>query len=271
MEEKTNHGINGGFSSTFIKIINKYLKEEKKRRKKLEIINYQKYYYFEKIYLKSKNKEKNKNDEEELLNDIFHGERMDYDIHKYLTRNKIKDNTNNKSNKKFENIFTLRNENNKKDIVYKRRIFKSLSKNLFPTINKFNNIRILQFPQIFPEKKLCKSKTKNLLINTNSFSNISNYTNKNKNYNNKAMAFKPFLSLTGDYKKKALIPKERNKFTFYNHNLFNRTKYFNKLNLLSQKSKQIYRNLSFYSNNSRNKNKNIIQDNADNYLNKYKL
>jgi hypothetical protein len=291
MEDISNQTINGGFSTTFLKIINKYLKDERKKRKILGIINNQKYYYFQKIYQKEKDKNKNKN-EEDIFEDIFPEEKIDYDKHKYFTKHKIKVEEQQKifqTKKKYKkSIFSKKSENDKinennkindnnDNNVNKKRIFKSLSKNLFPSITKFNNIRLLEFPQIFPEKKkLCKSKTKNLLIQTNSFSNIiSNYTNhsikyNNNNSNNNNKSFKPYFSLSGTYNQKTIVAKERNKYSFYNHNLFNKENYFNKLNLLTQRSKQINKNLSFYSNTNSNNN-NKKKDENDNYFNKYKL
>ena len=241
-----NENISFGFSKNFIKIINKYLKEEKKKKKRIDLIkNPNKFYFFDNLYKKEVEK---RNIEEEDLKDIFLGENIDFDQHKYYTKNKNKiDENNTKKNKRKKNFKFLfvQKGNEKNKIGYnnenKKRIYKSLSKNLLPSIIKCNNIKLLEFPKIFPEKESIKNKQRNLLIKTNSFSNLdSNYNNNN---------FKTFFSLKGRSTSKKSLIKGDNKFLLSNLNRFNKTSYFHKLTLLSNKSKKISKNLLFYSNN----------------------
>ena len=245
-----NENISFGFSKTFIKIMNKYLKEEKKKKKRIDLIKKpNKFYFFEKLY--KKEGEKGNNDEDDLK-DIFLGENIDFDKHKYYTKNKNKIDENykkeNKRKKNFRFLF-VQKENEKNKIGYnnenKKRIYKSLSKNLLPSITKCNNIKLLEFPKIFPEKESFKNKQKNLLIKTNSFSNL----NSNYNRNN---TFKTYFSLKGTSMPKKPLIKSKNKVLLSYLRRFNKTNYYHKLTLLSNKSKQISKNLSFYSNKSIN-------------------
>ena len=148
-----------------------------------------------------------------------------------------------KNNEKEDNIKNI-------NVDKKKIIYKSLSQNFTPSLIKYKNIKLLKFPKIFPKKgeQIYKGgllKKNNLLIKTNSQLNVLSNNNKD---------LKSFFSL----KKKNLPLKGiNNKFPHYsnyinnNINIFNKKKYYNTLNSLTNQSKQISKDLSFYSNNEK--------------------
>ena len=216
----------GEHSLCFKQIYNDYLNQQKNKHLELELICNPNKLFFEDIFKKKKEydmKKENMN----ILTDLFDGKIIDIDQQKYL-------NTNSKNSIRFKTKSTKISQyllfksngkfnNNKKKIIHK-----SFSQNIF---SNNPNKKKLQFPKIIinenSENKIIPRK-KSLVINTNTF----------------------------DEKIKRSLIKSNIKLTmretyFMNKHLriFNqfKTKYYNKLNLLTEDSKKLSKNLSNYS------------------------
>ena len=171
------------FSKTFQKIINKYLKEERKKKIKIELLNNPNKIILDEIY---KKKRQLKIKEMDLFRSLYIGEKIDFDTQKFFkSRPKEKENHNVSDKKKVSKYyFLLKNsmkENEKKNlnIFFKlnktKAMNKSLSQNLAPSISKYNK----KMKDIIINKRI---KNKN---NSNYFNdNNNNNNNNNNNINN---------------------------------------------------------------------------------------
>jgi len=264
------------FSNEFQTIMNNYFKEEKKKKLNFEFMKNPTKIYIQEIYNK---KSKIKIKDEDFFNDLLHENKMDFDKYKFLVnnhnkttgdqyqpenkkiskhlflkrykrkfRNKNKNNNNsndinNNNNDKNDN---KDNNDNNDNMDSKKVMIKSLSQNLSPALINFNNIKLLKFPKIFPKHKYNNKiyTNNNLLIKTNSQLSLCLDNNNNKDNN-----FNSFFSL----KKRKIPLKEINKFSHYTNfinktiNKTNKKIYYNKLNSLTNASKKISKELTFYS------------------------
>ena len=253
-----------GFSRAFQKIFSKYLKDERKKRRKLEFIKNPSQIFLDVIY----NKKNGNEDEEDNINNLFSEEEMDFDMHKFVINNKNKINENYKSSNKslFKYLFINENNenNNKKEDDKKnilklklkkdKKIYKSLSQQLSPSIITFNNKNALKFPKIMNQKAKVitrNPKYNNLLINTNIESNmIPNNSIKNKFLKNSLSVNGKGIHINKKKRLKLLYNTGFNtKIAFRTINNYNKNKYFKRLNSLTNKSKEILKKITFYSSN----------------------
>lgn len=237
--------IRAGFSQTFQNIIQKYLKEEKRKKLKLQIIRNPSKILIEEI-LRNKNEMKvNENDD---LKNLLLEEKLDFDLHKFMQKNQGKIDEQNKSeNKKiskdiFLNKFKKRNKRNK--INQKIIIQKSLSQNLFPSILNFNKAKYLEFPNILCHRQIHKNKS---LQKFNLLNKLDNESKLNTNINYDTL--KSFYNFSGKKISKSIIKYNYNNYYKTVIKGYNKKNYFNNLTLLTNKSKEISKNLTFYSNN----------------------
>ena len=261
MDDYINNNKRAGFSNTFHKIINKYLKEERKKKLKLQFMKNPSQLLIEEIYNKKREKEMK---EEYNFNNLLSEDQIDFDTHKFLIKNKKKIKKEYKSlNKKLlKYLFLNKAKNkNKKEIeknnknifnLQKKKIInKSLSQNYYPSNINYKNVKVLKFPNIFRLKENLKNKINNNLLNkTKKESNLNIISNKNNN--NK---LKNSFSFTGIHNHRKQIVKNINKFAFYTYyynksiNNYNKNNYYDKLNSLNSKLKEISQKISFYSTN----------------------
>ena len=251
-----------GYSWAFQKIFSKYLDYERKKRKKFEFIKNPSQIYLDVIF-------KNNDDEEEdNINNLFSEEEMDFDMHKFVinNKNKISENYRPSSKSLFKYLYSeIKDNNNKKEdekknilklkLKKEKKIYKSLSQQLSPSIITFKNQNSIKFPKIMSQKGNIITRNKkcnNLLINTNIESNIIPNDNNNTN-----KILKYSLSING---KSLLINKKKRlkmlyntgintKINFKTINNYNKMNYFKRLNSLTNKSKEILKKITFYSNN----------------------
>ena len=248
-----------GYSETFQKIMNKYLKEEKQKRLKFEFIKNPSQILIKEIQNKKRKIKMKDNDFNKLLAE----DNMDFDTHKYLLNNKRKMKKEYKSVDKnlFKYLFLNQNkinkENEKSNKLNKIKIMhKNFSQNLQPSIMNFNNKKVL-FPQILKENKVkINNNYNNLLIKTNDDLNLiqnNSFCNEDKKDFN--IISKPF-SFKEMYKNKKLKIKikddlnDLNLYTNFSHktiNNYNKKNYYMKLNSLTDKSKEILKQLNCYS------------------------
>ena len=270
------------FSKTFQSIINKYLKEERKKKLKIELLNNPNKIIIDEIY---KKKRQLKIKEMDLFRSLYIGEKIDFDTQKFFkSRPKEKENQHVSDKKKVSKYyFLLKNsmkENEKKNlhIFFKlnktKAMNKSLSQNLAPSIAKYNknkkdiiinkriknynnninsninNIRLINFPKIFPNEE----KKNNLLFKTNSLLNLNsrneevNPLNLNSR-NDDVKTLNIFFSDDENNKIKTIKTPFKTNYSLKLINNYNKNKYYKKLNSLTDKAKKISNNLSFYSKN----------------------
>lgn len=253
MNVKNFNNNNFRFSKTFQKLISKYLKYEKKRKIKIELMKNPNKIILEEIY---KKKRQIKIKEEDFFKSLSIGEKIDFDTQKFLKSRPKEEKMQYISDKKKVSKYlffkksknNLIKENERNYFNPKKIMYKSLSQNLAPSIQKYNNIKLLQFPKIFPEKENEKN---NLLFKAKSLNDL----NYNKNENNTLKSFFSFSGYKTDINALPQRPlkKAYTKFLFktnYSNKIFNnqnKRNYYNRLNLLTNKSKEISNNLSFYS------------------------
>lgn len=253
MNVKNFNNNNFRFSKTFQKLISKYLKYEKKRKIKIELMKNPNKIILEEIY---KKKRQIKIKEEDFFKSLSIGEKIDFDTQKFLKSRPKEEKMQYISDKKKVSKYlffkksknNLIKENERNYFNPKKIMYKSLSQNLAPSIQKYNNIKLLQFPKIFPEKENEKN---NLLFKAKSLNDL----NYNKNENNTLKSFFSFSGYKTDINALPQRPLKRayTKFLFktnYSNKIFNnqnKRNYYNRLNLLTNKSKEISNNLSFYS------------------------
>jgi len=272
-----NYNNNNMFSKTFQKIINKYLKEERKKKIKIELLNNPNKIILDEIY---KKKRQLKIKEMDLFRSLYIGEKIDFDTQKFFkSRPKEKEKHNVSDKKKVSKYyFLLKNsmkENEKKNlnIFFKlnktKAMNKSLSQNLAPSIAKYNkkmkeiiinkriknynnnynnylndnnnninNIRLINFPKIFPNE----DKKNNLLFKTNSLLNLNSRNDDGKTLN-------IFYSDDENNKIQSIKTPSKTNYSLKLINNYNKNKYYKKLNSLTNKAKKISNNLSFYSKN----------------------
>ena len=228
------------YSSGFQQIFNKYLKHQKNLKLNIELVYNPSKLFIEDIYQK-KIKYDMQKENMNIFNDLFDGKTVDIDLQKYLNykgRNAFDFRTH--STNKISQFLLLKksgkflNSKNKK-------MHKSFSQNIFSKNN--NKKEKLRFPQIFPneneQNKFVYKNARNLTINTDSFltKNKDNYTINNKTFNIK----KPIIRVNN----KKLTKYTRSILT-NNSKVFNafKTKYYNKMNLLTTDSKFLSKNLS---------------------------
>ena len=265
------------FSKTFQKIINKYLKEERKKKIKIELLNNPNKIILDEIY---KKKRQLKIKEMDLFRSLYIGEKIDFDTQKFFkSRPKEKENHNVSDKKKVSKYyFLLKNSMKKKkkknlNIFFKlnktKAMNKSLSQNLAPSIAKYNkkmkdiiinkrpknynnnnknylnnnnnninNIRLLNFPKIFPNEE----KKNNLFFKTNSLLNLNSRSDDGKTLN-------LFYSDDENYKIQSVKTPSKENYSLKVINNLNKNKYYKKLNSLTNRAKKISDNLSFYTKN----------------------
>ena len=223
----------GEFSYSFKQIYNEYLKNQKNNYLQLQLIYNPNKLFIDEIYQKKKEldmKKENMN----ILNDLFDGKKIDIDEQRYLNYN-----SENRSGFKTHTtkisqfvLFKTRKKFKKNKM---KSIHKSFSQNLLSNnINK----NILQFPKIFSKEKSDKAnilKKKKLAIKTN---NLNNFYNDKKN-----IIKRPLIK----ERKKTLI--DLNYYLNNDFRIFNpyKTKYYNKMKLLTIESKKFAKNLSHFS------------------------
>jgi hypothetical protein len=240
--------------------MNKYLKEEKQKRLKFEFIKNPSQILIKEIQNKKRKIKMKDND----FNNLLAEDNMDFDTHKYLLNNKRKMKKEYKSVDKnlFKYLFLNQNKANKENKKSnkqnkKKIILKSFSQNLQPSIMNFHNKKVLKFPQILKEKKVkINNNYNNLLIKANEGLNIiqnNSFCNEDKkdfNIISEPLSFKEM------YKNKKLKIKKKddlndlNLYTNFSHktiNSYNRKNYYMKLNSLTDKSKEILKQLNCYS------------------------
>ena len=156
-------GYESGFSKAFQKIFRKYKKDERKKKLKFEFIKNPSQIFLDVIF----NKKNEIDEEEDNINNLFSEEELDFDMHKFVVNNKNKINENYITSNKslFKYLFTNEsNDNNsKKDdskknvlklkLKKEKKIYKSLSQQLSPSIITFNNRNNLKFPKISNQKE----------------------------------------------------------------------------------------------------------------------
>ena len=265
------------FSKTFQKIINKYLKEERKKKIKIELLNNPNKIILDEIY---KKKRQLKIKEMDLFRSLYIGEKIDFDTQKFFkSRPKEKENHNVSDKKKVSKYyFLLKNsmkENEKKNlnIFFKlnktKAMNKSLSQNLAPSISKYNkkmkdiiinkriknnnnsnyfndnnnnnninNIRLINFPKIFPNEE----KKNNLFFKTNSLLNLNSRNKDKKNQN-------IFYSDDEINKIGPIKTPFKTNYSLKLINNLNKNNYYKRLNSLTNKVKKLSNNISFYSKN----------------------
>ena len=263
------------FSKTFQKIINKYLKEERKKKIKIELLNNPNKIILDEIY---KKKRQLKIKEMDLFRSLYIGEKIDFDTQKFFkSRPKEKENHNVSDKKKVSKYyFLLKNsmkENEKKNlnIFFKlnktKAMNKSLSQNLAPSISKYNkkmkdiiinkriknnnnsnyfndnnnninNIRLINFPKIFPNEE----KKNNLFFKTNSLLNLNSRNDDEKTLN-------IFYSDDEINKIGPIKTPFKTNYSLKLINNLNKNNYYKRLNSLTNKVKKLSNNISFYSKN----------------------
>ena len=260
MEDNNNYSNSKSirYSKTFQKIMNKYLKEEYKKRLRFEFIKNPSHILIKEIYNKKRKIKMNEDD----FNKILLEDKMDFDTYKYLLNNKRKRKIKkeNKSMNKdllkhlFLNKKKDNKENRKSSKLNKQKIIqKSFSQNLQPCIMNYNNKKFLRIPKILKDTKVKINNNNNLSIKENKESNIIQ-NNSFYNEDKKDLNFiKGPFSFKEMYKNKKLKIKKNDSLDFYTSlshktiNNYNRKKYFMKLNLLTDKSKEILKKLNCYS------------------------
>ena len=221
----------GEFTPYFKQLYNEYLNHQRNKNLQLQLLYNPNKLFIDDIYQKKKEldlKQENMN----ILNDLFDGKKIDIDEQKYLnynSKNRIRIQT---QTTKISHYILFKTtgkfKNNKK-----KKIHKSFSQNLF---SSNDDKKILQFPKIFSREKTnndTSSEKKNLTINT-----------KTNNFYNNENNIKRQLKKE---KTKTLI--DLNIYLSNNFRRFNpyRTKYYNKMNLLTIETKKIAKNLSLFS------------------------
>ena len=254
MEYINDSSKNYNYSTAFQKIMNKYLKAEKKKRFKFEFMKNPSQILIDEICNKKRKIKFNEDD----VNNIISEDRMDFDTYKYFQYNKKKIKKQYKSVNKniyrylFLNQKKIPKENEKNNNFNKYKIIKkSLSQNLYPSITNYHNEKILKFPKILKTKKMkIKNNYNNLLIKTKENSNLISINNHENRKDSNIP--KETLTLKEHHNSKKLILKKSNtNLNFYtSFNSFNKRNYYDyykKLNLLTDKSKEILKQLNYYS------------------------
>lgn len=268
------------FSKTFQKIINKYLKEERKKKIKIELLNNPNKIILDEIY---KKKRQLKIKEMDLFRSLYIGEKIDFDTQKFFkSRPKEKENHHVSDKKKVSKYyFLLKNsmkENEKKNlnIFFKlnktKAMNKSLSQNLAPSIAKYNkkmkdiilinkriknnnnnnnknnfndnndnNINNIRLIN-FPKIFPNEEKKNNLFFKTNSLLNLNSRNEDGKSLN-------IFYSDDENNKIGPIKTPFKTNYSLKLINNLNKNKYYKRLNSLTDKAKKISNNISFYSKN----------------------
>lgn len=222
----------GEFTPYFKQLYNEYLNHQKNKNLQLQLIYNPNKLFIDDIYQKKKEldlKQENMN----ILNDLFDGKKIDIDEQRYLnynSKNGIRFQT---QNTKISH-YILFNTTEKSKLNKKKKIHKSFSQNLF---SNSDNRKILPFPKIFSKetkKNDISPEKKNLTINTKTKEYLYNYKNNFKRQIRKE-------------KKKTLV--DLNIYLNNNFRRFNpyRTKYYNKMNFLTIETKKLAKNLSLFS------------------------
>ena len=221
----------GEFTPYFKQLYNEYLNHQRNKNLQLQLLYNPNKLFIDDIYQKKKEldlKQENMN----ILNDLFDGKKIDIDEQKYLNYNskngiRIQTQTTKISH------YILFNTTGKSKLNKKKKIHKSFSQNLF---SSNDDKKILQFPKIFSREKTnndTSSEKKNLTINT-----------KTNNFYHNENNIKRQLKKE---KSKTLI--DLNIYLNNNFRRFNpyRTKYYNKMNFLTIETKKLAKNLSLFS------------------------